>query len=97
MTGFDRVGFSRAITAVIRARDLTDKAAAFEIGVGPATLNRVIRLGKTPDIHNLALMVDWAGLPLEAFVTRTRPLVTEDAARVRAVLEAAEAIRTLFT
>ncbi len=97
MTGFDRVGFSRAIAAVIRARDLTDKAAAFEMGVSPATLHRVIRLGKTPDIHNLALMVDWAGLPLEAFIIRTRPLITEDADRVRAVLEAVEALRILLS
>jgi transcriptional regulator with XRE-family HTH domain len=101
---FDMAAFRSAVQAVIQARGLTDRAAAREAGVGASTMTRCIRQEHAPDVHSLALLADWAELPLDAFVPRRRPipetsLVTDKrriAAAQRASAAAAEALGLLL-
>ncbi len=74
MTGFDQEAFAAAVTAVIQARGLSDRETARQAGVAPSTITRTIRQGKRPDVDNLAALCDWAGLPVDAFVKRHRPI-----------------------
>jgi transcriptional regulator with XRE-family HTH domain len=95
MTGpsFDQPAFAAAIAAVIHARGLTDRQAALQAGLSPSTLTR-IRQGHNPDVDNLAALADWAQLPVDAFIVRTRDIATplvDDVRRTVAALRASEA------
>jgi transcriptional regulator with XRE-family HTH domain len=90
---FDQPAFAAAIAAVITARGLSDRQAAEQAGLSPSTLTR-IRQGHNPDVDNLAALADWAGLPVDAFIVRTRPIATllaDDVRRTVAALRASEA------
>jgi transcriptional regulator with XRE-family HTH domain len=91
---FDQAAFAAAIAAMIQAAGLSDAAAADQIGVSGSTIARVIRQGKNPDLDNLAAFADWARLPVDAFIVRSRPIATptaDDARRVIAAMRASEA------
>ena len=93
MTGFDLRLFATAIRTVITVRGLTDSAAGRRAGVGPSTMTRVVRQGRTPDIATVAALADWAGLPLDAFITRRHPIretpLTADVRRLVAAQQSA--------
>lgn len=96
MTGgtFDQAAFAVAIAAVISARGLSDRQVADETGLAPSTITRAIRQGKNPDVDSLAALADWALLPVDAFVVRTRDIATplaDDVRRTVAALRASEA------
>jgi transcriptional regulator with XRE-family HTH domain len=91
---FDTHAFAAAIAAVISARGLSDRQAAKQAGINPSTVTRAIRQGKNPDANSLAILADWAGLPVDAFIVRTRALATplaDDVRRTVAALRASEA------
>jgi transcriptional regulator with XRE-family HTH domain len=96
MTGasFDQPAFAAAIAAVIAARGLSDRQAAEQSGLAPSTITRAIRQGKCPDVDSLAALADWAQLPVDAFIIRTRAIATplaDDVRRTVAALRASEA------
>lgn len=91
---FDQPAFAAAIAAMIRARGRSDRHAADQIGIAPSTITRVIRQGKRPDLDSLAAFADWAGVAVDAFVVRSRPIATpraDDTRRTVAALRASEA------
>jgi transcriptional regulator with XRE-family HTH domain len=94
VSAFNQAAFAAAIAAVISARGLTDRAAAREIGVSPSTVTRSVRHDKRPDVDSLCLMVDWAGLSLDVFAVRQRPIPempsVADQRRIVAAQRAAE-------
>lgn len=91
---FDQPAFAAAIAAVIEARGLSDRDVARQVGVAPSTITRSIRQGKNPDVDSLAALADWAGLPVDAFIIRTRDIATptvDDVRRTIAAMRASEA------
>jgi transcriptional regulator with XRE-family HTH domain len=91
---FDQPAFAAAIGAVISARGISDRQAAREAGINPSTINRAVRQGQRPDVDNLAAIADWARLPVDAFIIRTRAIATplaDDMRRTVAALRASEA------
>lgn len=71
---FDRDGFAAAVAAIITARGITDRQAAREAGLAPSTITRCVRGPHRPDVDSLAALADWAGLPVDAFIVRRRPI-----------------------
>lgn len=95
--GFDQPAFAAAVRSVIQARDLSDREAARQAGIAPSTITRAIRGEHNPDVHSLARLADWAALPIDAFITRTRTIATpsaDDPRRIVAAMRAAEAAAT---
>lgn len=91
---FDQPAFAAAIAAMIDARGLSDRQAADQIGIAPSTITRVIRQRKNPDLDSLAALADWARLPVDAFIVRSREIATpraDDARRTVAAMRASEA------
>lgn len=91
---FDQPAFAAAVAAVIEARGLSDRQCAEQCDVAPSTITRAIRQGKNPDVDNLAALADWAGLPVDAFIVRTRDIATptmDDVRRTVAAMRASEA------
>lgn len=92
---FDRDGFAAAVAAVITARSVSDRQAARESGIAPSTVTRCIRGPHRPDVDSLAALADWAGLPVDAFILRQRPIpdtpTVADTRRVVAARHAAQA------
>ena len=100
---FDQAAWSAVIIAVISARGISDRQAATEAGVACSTITRTVRQDKRPDVDTLVALADWAGVPLELFARRKRPLegvdggAVEDARRLLAALRAAhEAAETVL-
>ncbi len=96
MTGasFDQPAFAAAIAAVIAARSLSDRQAAEQAGLSPSTITRAIRQGHNLDVNGLAALADWAQLPVDAFIVRTRAIATplaDDVRRTVAAMRCAEA------
>lgn len=97
---FDQEAFAATISAVIDARGVTDREAGRQAGVSPSTITRSVRQELRPDVDSLVLLADWAGVPLEAFARRTRPLEASGTvgelhrvvSALRAAHEAAEAV-----
>lgn len=71
---FDQAAFASAFAGVISARGLSDREAARQAGVSASTITRCIRQAHRPDVDSLGLLVDWAGLPVEVFILRQRPI-----------------------
>jgi transcriptional regulator with XRE-family HTH domain len=88
---FDQPAFAAGIAAVIEARGLSDRDVARQVGVAPSTITRSVRQGKNPDVDSLAALADWAGLPIDAFITRTREIATPTAGDVRRTIAAMRA------
>lgn len=95
VSGFSQAAFAAAVAAVITARDVSDRQTAREAGVAPSTLTRCVRQGKNPDVDTLARLCDWAGLSLDAFVVRQRPIpetpFVADQRRMVAAMQSADA------
>lgn len=89
---FDHTAFAGAIVAVISAKGVSDREAARQAGVSPSTITRCIRQDHRPDVESLALLADWAGLPVDAFVLRQRPITdTPRVSQVRRIVAAEHA------
>ena len=63
---FDAELFSRELTTTMMARNLSTRKVAAEIGISPATVNRIAR-GKNPDIESF--------LRVSAWIFRNKPYV----------------------
>lgn len=92
---FDQEAFADAIQAVIAARDVTDRAVARATGLSPSTVTRTIRQGNSPDVEGFMRLADWAGLSLDAFIRRQRPIpetpLVSEQRRIVAAQQAADA------
>ena len=53
-----------------KSKDLSWRDVAREVGVSPSTLTRMAQ-GKRPDVDGFAALVDWLGMPADAFLTVT--------------------------
>ena len=88
---FDWDAFRAAVAGVIAAREVSDRDAARGADVAPSTITRAIRHGDTASVENAAKLADWAGLSLDAFMTRRYPLATPRADDHRSVVAAMRA------
>lgn len=95
MTEFDRDGFAAAVSAVVESRGISDRAVCRECGLSSSTATRIVRQGLMPDVTTLVRLADWAGLSVDAFVVRDRPLpatpLVYDQRRIAAAQQAARA------
>lgn len=95
MPRFDSAAFASAIHAVIAARQLSDREVARQAGLSGSTITRTIRQGRSPDVEGFMRLADWAGLSLDAFIVRHRPIPEASSVsqqrRVVAAQQAAEA------
>lgn len=67
--GFDADGFFRALDGARVSRGRNWRQVAHESGVSPSTLTRLAQ-GKRPDVDSLAVLIAWAGLDANSFVSR---------------------------
>ena len=67
MIRFDAKALYRALDAQRRARRLTWRDVAAEIGVSASTLTRT-RMGGRMEVDGMLAMVGWLGVPVETFV-----------------------------
>lgn len=66
---FDADGFYAALDLERTARKLTWKEVAAESHVSASTLTRM-KQGRRPDVDSLAALTTWAGLDVDAYVTK---------------------------
>lgn len=91
-SAFDQRAFAGAVQAVISALGISDREAGRQAGVGPSTITRCIRQDHRPDVDSLALIADWAGLPVDAFIMRRRAFTdVPRVAQTRRVIAAQQA------
>ncbi len=67
---FNARTFGRAVSGELRAKGLTVRKAAREIGVSSATVSRVAR-GKAPDVESYLRLRAWLGW--DAWLWKKRP------------------------
>lgn len=91
--GFDQSRFAAVLSVVIAARGLTDRQVADQAGVAPSTITRTVRHDRNPDVTSFVRLCDWAGLSLDLFAVRTRPLGNPVADRQRRLVAAHDAAR----
>ncbi len=77
-TTLDISGLYAALDVERHRRDLLWRDVAAEARVSQSTLTR-LKQGKRPDVDSFAALVDWAGLPADHFVVRTRPVASRPA------------------
>jgi transcriptional regulator with XRE-family HTH domain len=65
-----------ALDAERRARDISWRQLAKEVGVSPSTLTRLAN-GHRPDVDAFAALVHWLGVPAERFFASDRPSAPE--------------------
>lgn len=71
---FNHEGFRHAVQAIIAGRQLSDRDVARQAGLSSSTITRTIRQDKHPDVEGLMRLADWAGLSVDAFMMRHRPI-----------------------
>ncbi len=91
MTTFDWDAYRTAVAAVIQERGMSDREAARGAGVNSSLITRTIRHGNDASVENTARLADWAGLSLDAFMERSRPLASPFADEQRSVVAAMRA------
>src|SRR6266508_539543 len=65
-----------ALDAERRARDMSWRQLAKEVGVSPSTLTRLAN-GHRPDVDAFAALVHWLGVPAERFLASDQPAAPE--------------------
>lgn len=68
----DIAALHAALDAARAARGLTWRQTARTVGVSPSTLSRIGQ-GHRPDLDGFAALVQWLGVPAEAFMPGTNP------------------------
>jgi transcriptional regulator with XRE-family HTH domain len=78
-----------ALEAERKARGMSRRQVATELGISPSTITRMSN-GDRPDVDAFAALVHWLGMPAEQFLTSDQPparepdLVTQLAPLLRA-------------
>jgi transcriptional regulator with XRE-family HTH domain len=72
----DVAALHAALDAERRARDMSWRQLAREVGVSPSTLTRLAN-GQRPDVDAFAALVHWLGMPAERFLSSDRPAAPE--------------------
>jgi transcriptional regulator with XRE-family HTH domain len=91
----DVAALHAALDAERRARAISWRQLAKEVGISPSTLTRLAN-GHRPDVDAFAALVHWLGMPAEHFLSSDRPagpepdLMTQLAPLLRARRDLAE-------
>jgi transcriptional regulator with XRE-family HTH domain len=72
----DVAALHAALDAERRARDVSWRQLAKEVGVSPSTLTRLAN-GHRPDVDAFAALVHWLGMPAERFLSSGQPPARE--------------------
>lgn len=67
MNRIDLDRLSRSLRERIRQLDISERRAASEIGLSPATLSRMLRVEMTPDLDSVMLAVSWLRTTIAEF------------------------------
>lgn len=73
---FDDQAFFRALDTKRQRSGTTWRAVARDLDVSPSTFSRLAR-GRRPDVDTFAKLVDWLGVPADAFIIGARGLRRE--------------------
>jgi transcriptional regulator with XRE-family HTH domain len=72
----DVAGFQAALDAERRARGMSWRQLAKQVGISPSTLTRLAN-GHRPDVDAFAALVHWLGVPADRFLASDRPPAPE--------------------